>query len=161
GGIIDFGSGAGFPGLVLAALTERPVQLIDSDVRKCAFLRETAPALGIGARVVIHAKRFDAVTPWISPPPTARARAPLPPSFPARACALLDELLAGTAPFADDRTVFLLLKGARADEELTAASKHWTMQVERQASIADPDTAKDAGKGPVPAPTGTILKLSH
>src|ERR1700748_1012787 len=45
GGIIDFGSGAGFPGLVLAALTERPVQLIDSDVRKCAFLRETAQAM--------------------------------------------------------------------------------------------------------------------
>src|SRR5689334_7895654 len=36
GAIADFGSGAGFPGLVLAALTERPAQLIDSDVRKCA-----------------------------------------------------------------------------------------------------------------------------
>lgn len=149
GGIIDFGSGAGFPGLVLAALTERPVHLIDSDVRKCAFLRETAQAMGIGARVAIHAKRFDAVTPWISPVITARA------------CAPLDELLAWTAPFADERTVFLLLKGARADEELTAAAKHWTMDIERQASIADPDSAKDMGKGHVPAPTGTILKLSH
>ena len=156
GGIIDFGSGAGFPGLVLAALTERRVQLIDSDVRKCAFLRETAQAMGIGARVAIHAKRFDAVVPWISPVITARA------------CAPLDELLAWTAPFADDRTVFLLLKGAKADEELTAASKHWTMQVERQASIADPDSRPDArpgsrnaGKGHVSAPAGTILKLSH
>ena len=43
GTITDFGSGAGFPGLVLAAFTDRPVQLIDSDVRKCAFFQNTTP----------------------------------------------------------------------------------------------------------------------
>jgi len=155
GTITDFGSGAGFPGLVLAAFTERPVQLIDSDVRKCAFLRETAQAMGVGARVGVHAKRFDAVTPWISPVITARA------------CAPLDELLGWTAPFANDDTVFLLLKGAKADEELTAAAKHWTMEIDRQASIADPETDKGngdkgiTGKSNPPAATGTILKLSH
>jgi len=139
GAIADFGSGAGFPGLVLAALTERPVQLIDSDVRKCAFLRETAQAMGIGNRVAVHAKRFDAVKPWISPVITARA------------CAPLDQLLSWTAPFADAETVFLFLKGAKVDEELTAAGKHWTMEIERQPSIAD------SGDGAA----GTILKISH
>jgi len=139
GAIADFGSGAGFPGLVLAALTERPVQLIDSDVRKCAFLRETAQAMGIGNRVAVHAKRFDAVKPWISPVITARA------------CAPLDQLLSWTAPFADAETVFLFLKGAKVDEELTAAGKRWTMEIERQPSIAD------SGDGAA----GTILKISH
>ena len=144
GGITDFGSGAGFPGLVLAALTERPVQLVDSDVRKCAFLRETAQAMGIGNRVAVHARRFDALKPWMSPVVTARA------------CAPLDQLLGWTAPFADAKTVFLFLKGAKVDDELTAAAKHWTMDIERQASIADPDM-RGGGEGPA----GTILKLSH
>jgi len=139
GAISDFGSGAGFPGLVLAALTERPVQLVDSDVRKCAFLRETAQAMGIGNRVAVHAKRFDALKPWISPVITARA------------CAPLDQLLAWTAPFADEKTVFLFLKGAKVDDELTAAAKHWTMEIERHPSIAD---SSDGA-------AGTILKLSH
>lgn len=144
GAITDFGSGAGFPGLVLAALTERPVQLIDSDVRKCAFLRETAQAMGIGARVAVHAKRFDALTPWSAPVITARA------------CAPLDQLLAWTAPFAVEKTVFLFLKGAKVDDELTAAAKHWTMEVERHPSIAGPDTG-GGGEGAA----GTVLKLSH
>lgn len=139
GAIADFGSGAGFPGLVLGALTERPVQLIDSDIRKCAFLRETAQAMGIGNRVAVHAKRFDALKPWTSPVITARA------------CAPLDQLLAWTTPFADVETVFLFLKGAKVDEELTAAGKHWTMEIERQPSIAD---SSDGA-------AGTILKLSH
>lgn len=139
GAIADFGSGAGFPGLVLAALTDRPVQLIDSDVRKCAFLREAAQAMGIGNRVAVHAKRFDALQPWTVPVITARA------------CAPLDQLLGWTAPFADAETVFLFLKGARVDDELTAAGKHWTMDIERQASIAE------SGEGPA----GTVLKISH
>ncbi|HVJ41017.1 MAG TPA: 16S rRNA (guanine(527)-N(7))-methyltransferase RsmG [Dongiaceae bacterium] len=139
GAIADFGSGAGFPGLVLAALTERPVQLIDSDVRKCAFLRQTAQAMGIGGRVAVHAKRFDALQPWTAPVITARA------------CAPLDQLLAWTAPFADESTVFLFLKGAKADEELTAAGKHWTMDIERHSSIVD------SGEGAA----GTVLKISH
>jgi 16S rRNA (guanine527-N7)-methyltransferase len=156
GAITDFGSGAGFPGLVLAALTERPVQVIDSDVRKCAFLREAAQAMGIGARVGVHAKRFDAITPWISPVITARA------------CAPLDELLGWTAAFANDDTVFLFLKGAKADEELTAAAKHWTMTIDRQASIADPVSDPNlisgrskGGTGEAGGQAGSILKLSH
>jgi 16S rRNA (guanine527-N7)-methyltransferase len=139
GVLTDFGSGAGFPGLVLGAMTERPVHLIDSDSRKCAFLRETAQAMGIGDRVAVHARRFDALAPWSSAVITARA------------CAGLDGLLAHCAPFATPETVFLLLKGAKVDEELTEAAKHWTMAVERYPSIAN------AGS----EPPGTILRLSN
>jgi len=147
GAITDFGSGAGFPGLVLAALTERQVQLIDSDNRKCAFLREAAQAMGIGARVAVHAKRFDALRPWPAPVITARA------------CAGLGDLLGFTAPFATEETVFLLLKGAKVDEELTAAAKHWTMTVERYPSLAQPQSQSQIGGDAAPA--GTILKLTH
>ncbi|TXH39274.1 MAG: 16S rRNA (guanine(527)-N(7))-methyltransferase RsmG [Rhodospirillaceae bacterium] len=139
GVLTDLGSGAGFPGLVLAAMTGRQVHLIDSDVRKCAFLRETAQAMGVGDRVVVHAQRFDALAAWPSAVITARA------------CAGLDDLLSHSAPFATAETVFLLLKGAKVDEELTAAAKHWTMAVERHPSIAN------AGN----EPPGTILKLCN
>src|SRR3954468_18014411 len=45
---LDLGSGAGFPGLVLAILGLRGLRLVEADARKCAFLREAARAAGLG-----------------------------------------------------------------------------------------------------------------
>lgn len=80
---IDLGSGAGFPGMVLAIqLADEPgalVHLIESDQRKCAFLREVVRATGAAAR--IHAVRVESVAPDDLMPVdavTARAFAPLP-----------------------------------------------------------------------------------
>ncbi len=124
--ITDFGSGGGFPGLVLAILTGRQVHLIESDARKCAFLREVAHATGIGPRVSVHNRRFDQLEPWPAPVITARA------------CAPLDLLLAHVAPFLAPGTVCLFLKGAKADDELTEARRHWNMRLERRRSVTDP-----------------------
>ena len=80
---VDMGSGAGFPGLVLAIqLADVPgatVHCIESDQRKCAFLREAARATGAAA--VIHPVRVEAIAPESLGPVdavTARAFAPLP-----------------------------------------------------------------------------------
>ncbi len=80
---IDMGSGAGFPGMVLAIqLADEPgalVHLIESDQRKCAFLREVARATGAAAR--IHCGRIESIAPESLMPVdavTARALAPLP-----------------------------------------------------------------------------------
>jgi 16S rRNA (guanine527-N7)-methyltransferase len=80
---VDLGSGAGFPGMVLAIrLAGQPgamVHLVESDQRKCAFLREVARATGAPAE--IHAARIESVPPDILTPVdavTARALAPLP-----------------------------------------------------------------------------------
>ena len=80
---VDMGSGAGFPGLVIAIqLAEVPsaiVHCIESDQRKCAFLREAARATGAAAQ--IHPHRVDAVNADRLGPVdvvTARAFAPLP-----------------------------------------------------------------------------------
>jgi 16S rRNA (guanine527-N7)-methyltransferase len=80
---IDLGSGAGFPGMVLAIqLADQPgahVHLIESDQRKCAFLREAARATGAAAQ--IHAARIEAIAPETLMPVdavSARALAPLP-----------------------------------------------------------------------------------
>jgi 16S rRNA (guanine527-N7)-methyltransferase len=80
---VDLGSGAGFPGMVLAIqLADQPgtlVHLIESDQRKCAFLREVARATGAVAQV--HAARIETIAPETLMPVdavTARALAPLP-----------------------------------------------------------------------------------
>jgi len=80
---VDMGSGAGFPGLViaigLAGVPGAIVHCIESDQRKCAFLREAARATGAAA--AIHAARVEAIDPDAIGPVdavTARAFAPLP-----------------------------------------------------------------------------------
>src|SRR5262249_36996184 len=57
--LIDLGSGAGFPGLVLAFMGMQGVELVEADARKCAFLREAARLAG--ATVTIHNARIEAV----------------------------------------------------------------------------------------------------
>ena len=80
---VDIGSGAGFPGMVIAILLAdvagARVHCIDSDRRKCAFLREVA--LATGAPAEIHADRVEQIAPESLPPVdavVARAFAPLP-----------------------------------------------------------------------------------
>ena len=124
GPVLDLGSGAGFPGLVLAIMTGQPVNLVESDVRKCAFLREAARVTG--ANAVIHNKRIETIEPF----PVA--------SVTARALASLDKLLDWAAPFLQQRTQCLFLKGRSVDEELTQAGEHWNMAARRVASLSDP-----------------------
>ena len=122
--LVDLGSGAGFPGLVLAILGMRQVELIEADGRKSAFLREAARVAG--ADVTIRACRIEAVSPHPVDIITARA------------CAPVTRLLTLGERFMSPRTVCLFPKGIRAEEELTEACKAWTMTVSRHPSRADP-----------------------
>jgi 16S rRNA (guanine527-N7)-methyltransferase len=121
--LVDLGSGAGFPGLVLAILAVPGVELIEADARKCAFLREAARVAA--APVVIHNARIEAVPPHIVDVVTARG------------CAPLDRLLDLAQPFIGPDTVCLLPKGERAIEELTAAGQAWTMDATFHESRSD------------------------
>ena len=122
--VVDLGSGAGLPGLVLAVLGVPGVHLIESDRRKAAFLREAARATGV--QVTIHARRIEALEGWPADVVTARALAPLP------------RLLALAERFVGPRTVCLFLKGRSASRELTEACKTWHMRPEMFRSLADP-----------------------
>src|SRR5512132_2616021 len=73
--LIDLGSGAGFPGLVLAILTPVRVRLVESDARKCAFLSEVARMTG--AQVEIENARIESLAPAACEVVSARALAPL------------------------------------------------------------------------------------
>ena len=135
GTLADLGSGAGFPGLVLAIMTDWRVHLLDSDQRKCAFLRQVALDCGVLDRVTIHSKRIEQVTGIAADVVTARA------------CAPLDELLKLAELFIGEKGTGLFLKGAQAEEELTQARRRWTMRLDTRASLSDP--------------AGTILIVSH
>jgi 16S rRNA (guanine(527)-N(7))-methyltransferase RsmG len=124
GSITDLGSGAGFPGLVLAVASGRETHLVESDRRKCAFLMEAARTLGL-TRAHIHPQRIEAATPPPAAVVTARALAPLP------------ILLGHAAKLLAPGGFALFPKGRTADEELTAAAPHWTMRVERFPSRTD------------------------
>jgi 16S rRNA (guanine527-N7)-methyltransferase len=122
--LIDLGSGAGFPGLILAILGAPGVELIEADSRKCAFLREAARIAETD--VTIRQCRVRAVPPHLVDVVTARALAPL------------DRLLELALPFLGPKTVCLFLKGERAAQELTLARKHWTMTASLSQSRSDP-----------------------
>jgi 16S rRNA (guanine527-N7)-methyltransferase len=128
--IADLGSGAGFPGLVLAIFGAGRVHLIESDRRKCAFLAEVARVTG--TEVAIHSARAEEIARDL---PFGRADV-----VTARALAALTKLLALAVPILKPGGVCLFLKGEYVDEELTAATKEWNMRVERW-----PSTTAESG----------------
>jgi 16S rRNA (guanine527-N7)-methyltransferase len=124
GDLVDFGSGAGFPGLVLAIMGADHVHLIERDGRKCAFLREVA--YKTAAPVTVHSMDIAKIKPWPVKAVTARAFAPL------------STLLPLAAPFIEQGALGLFLKGKALDDELTQASKEWRITADRVPSASDP-----------------------
>lgn len=128
---VDVGSGAGFPGLVLALLGAHQVHLVESDARKAAFLREVARATG--APVIVHATRSEAVSREtlggaIAEVITARAVAP--------PGAVFDMTSAVRGP----ATVYLLLAGREYTGPLTDARNAWKMELDEFPSQSDPSS---------------------
>jgi 16S rRNA (guanine527-N7)-methyltransferase len=117
---IDLGSGAGFPGLVIAcALVDRrgiTVHLVESNAKKCAFLREAIRLIGLPA--VVHCQRIEEFAREF------KGRADV---VTARALAPLERLLPLAAPLLKTSAFGLFLKGQDIGAELTAASKCWTI----------------------------------
>lgn len=122
--IADLGSGAGFPGLVLAILSaeakpgkpvERQFTLIESDTRKAAFLAEVARKTGVA--VDIRAERIEKLSTQVKVAPVDVAIA--------RALAPLSRLLGMMAPLLGKESLAVLLKGRDALAELEEARTRW------------------------------------
>ena len=128
---LDLGSGAGFPGMIVALLGRRQVHLVERDARKAAFLREAARVCAVD--VVVHHRAIEAMPPLAAGVLSARALAPLP------------RLLLLAEPQITPDVLGLFLKGQHVDEELTEASRYWIMRAERLPSMTDP--------------TGVVLRL--
>ncbi len=117
---LDLGSGAGFPGLVVAIIQagtpDFRMHLVESNRKKCAFLAEVARATE--APVDIHAMRIEDLA--------ESAQSLKPDVVSARALAPLPRLFELAAPFFGERTRGLFPKGREAEAELEAACEGWT-----------------------------------
>jgi 16S rRNA (guanine527-N7)-methyltransferase len=122
---IDLGSGAGFPGLILAIAFGIEVDLIEQDQRKAAFLREAVMVTGAPARV--HAMKIE------------RAKIPPAPLVVCRALAPLPVLLRLARPLLTDDGFCLFHKSNAIEPEITEAERHWSMRIERLPSRTDPN----------------------
>ncbi len=125
--LADLGSGAGFPGLVIAMMRpEIEVHLVESDERKAEFLRTVSRETGTPIKV--HADRLVRVTGSIRPQWVS-----------ARALADLRKLLIYVEPWAQEIPEFtaLFMKGAKADAEIAEARKSYDFELESFPSLTD------------------------
>lgn len=123
--LLDMGAGAGFPGMVLAIINQTEpggmigettakgdfvlnVHLVESDIKKCVFMREVLRLLGINATV--HNDRIEHLLPFPSDFITARALKDMP------------QLVAYSKPFITDDTIAFFLKGKSFEEEMALLS---------------------------------------
>jgi 16S rRNA (guanine527-N7)-methyltransferase len=127
---MDVGSGAGFPGLVLAMLGEGHVHLVDSVGKKCRFLELVAAETGVSDRVTVHNARVESLAGSLSP---------ISPQFiTSRACAPLARLIPWAYGFHVKLTRWLVLKGEGVDAEVLEAKKLWKFNVKLHPSLSDP-----------------------
>jgi 16S rRNA (guanine527-N7)-methyltransferase len=113
--LLDIGSGAGFPGLVLGAMGVNKVHMVESNGKKCSFMSQVARMMQVDA--TIHNERIEKITPFDVDIITSRA------------CAKISQLLDWSEPFLKKPMIELwLLKGQTAEEELTEAQTYWTMK---------------------------------
>ena len=131
--IVDLGSGAGFPGMILAIMGFTHVHLIESDSRKCAFLKEVARITE--TKISIHNTRIENNTVENID------------IFVSRACASLDNLLHLCKKNISRETICLFHKGKNYSNENTDARINWNYDIEVTPSIIDPQSV--------------ILKLSN
>ena len=123
---LDIGSGAGLPGIVIAALVDGPVALVEPRRLRAAFLEDTVAALGLSDRVSVQCAKVQNVTGSFDVI-TARAVAPL------------DRLLRMALHLAHDGTIWALPKGKSAQSELAEAQRSWQCDARSEVSVTDPE----------------------
>ncbi len=128
---LDLGSGAGFPGLVVAICAANQdyshVQIIESNAKKCAFCQEVVRETGCS--VEIHHARIES--------PEMQDKLSAVDIVTARALAPLDQLYRLAAPYLRRGATGLFLKGRQVERELASAAKNWRCEITLHPSVTD------------------------
>jgi 16S rRNA (guanine527-N7)-methyltransferase len=143
---LDLGSGAGFPGLVVALLSEHKVTLVESRAKRIDYLQRAIEHLGLQGRAEVAGMSVERLETKSYSIISARAFAPLP------------RLLDLSARFSTAKTKWLLPKGRNAVNELEQAKKAWIVDFAVEPSVTDAEAgilvgtiggpiAKKAAKG--------------
>ena len=126
---IDLGTGAGFPGLIVAALHKGPVVLVEERKLRIEFLHRAADVLGIANRTEIIGTKVERVPRRTCDVISARAFAPLP------------KLFDLATRFSTQKTLFVLPKGRNARAELEAAKSSWQGEFRLEPSMTDAEAS--------------------
>jgi len=129
---VDMGSGGGLPAVVVAILRQGdgimdPIGLIESDQRKCTFLRACARELGLNLE--ISAQRVEKADPWNADIVSARALAPL------------SDLLGHAQRHLMPRGHCIFMKGANWRKEIDVAQQSWRFSYDAKPSMTEPEAA--------------------
>jgi 16S rRNA (guanine527-N7)-methyltransferase len=120
---VDLGTGAGFPGLIVAALHDGPVTLVEERRLRAEFLQSAAEAMGLRIEILharaerLPARPFDVIS--------------------ARAFAPLEKLLSLGTAFSTQKSLWLLPKGRNAETELAALDPSWQGDFRLEPSVTD------------------------
>lgn len=124
---VDIGSGAGLPGIVIAALVSGPVLLVEPRRLRAEFLKRAVAELGLVPRVSVAAAKVEKVTGRFE-------------MITARAVAPLDRLLAISTHLSTRKSVWVLPKGRSAQSELAEARRNWHCDADSVPSRTDPES---------------------
>lgn len=131
--IIDLGSGAGLPPLILALLGNYNITAVESDQRKCAFMQEASLKLGLRVKIInsriedLKGLECDVIT--------------------SRALASVEKLLDYSENILQSKPFMLFLKGQNVAEEIRQAARVWKFDYELFRDAFDEE--------------GKVLKISH
>ena len=125
---LDLGSGAGFPGIVVAIMTQRPVLMVESRTLRSDFLKRCVAELGLQERASVAAMKLESVPQVTADVISARAFAPLP------------KLLTLAARFSDEQTRWVLPKGQNAAIELEDARHNWVARFQIRQSVTSDES---------------------
>lgn len=134
GSWLDLGSGAGFPGLIVAMLGNHQVTLVESRAKRIDYLQRAVALLGLADRVTVAGMSLEKLETAPFSVISARAFAPLP------------RLLTLAHRFSADNTIWLLPKGRNAAKELHEAHGRWMLDFSVEASITDDEAGILVGK---------------
>lgn len=126
---VDIGTGGGFPGLILAIMAEDDTEFhfVESDARKCAFLRNASREVGVS--VTVHTQRIESMSGLCADVVSARA------------LATVDKLLTLTTDILADDGVCMFQKGAACDIEIEEAQNNWAFLYDIKPSITSNEGA--------------------
>ncbi len=129
---VDIGSGGGLPGIIIAQQLQSDksskVHLVESNVKKCVFLRQVSREAGI--RVNIYNQRIDDALDHLGRPNVVTARAVAP----------LGKLMSMTAPWLENGVTGLFYKGKNSNDEIVSAREKWEFEVKFHQSVLDQDS---------------------
>lgn len=134
---LDLGTGAGFPGMIAALLSNHRIHMVESRARRIEFLQNIVDTLDIGHKAKVVGSRLEQVARFPAGVISARAFAPL------------DKLLRLSHQFSTEKTVWLLPKGKNAVREWQALPQKQQKMFHVEQSLTDPEAGILVGNGQI------------